>query len=154
MSILHNLPDKPYEKFFGRSDSIKAIEETLLQGGTFIASIDGVGGIGKTALAYHFCQTMLVNNSESEFDYLVWISSKTTRFNPFDNQINPLENNFQGIETLFDTVLNVCDFKDLIGEDLRKKRDMCEDIFKNEPIFLVLDNLENVEDKEFFSVTI
>ena len=56
MTIEHNLPPQPYKKFFGRQYSIDKIMETLIKGGTFIASIDGVGGIGKTALA------RLVNN--------------------------------------------------------------------------------------------
>ena len=150
--ITHNLPEQPYESFFGRSDSIKAIDERLLQGGTFIASIDGVGGIGKTALAYHFCQEKLVNNPKSRFDYLIWISSKTTRFNPFDNTISPIENNFKGIETLFDTILSVSGFKDLISaEDSKKRREECEYILKTVPVFLVLDNLENVDDEQFLS---
>jgi len=54
METEHNLPPQPYKKFFGRQDSIDKILETLINGGTFIASIDGVGGIGKTALAYYF----------------------------------------------------------------------------------------------------
>jgi len=56
--ILNNLPERPYKKFFGRRESIKLIEKILLEGNTFIASIDGVGGIGKTALAYYFCESI------------------------------------------------------------------------------------------------
>ncbi len=60
--MLHNLPNQPYKKFFGRTDAINKINDELIEGGTYIASIDGVGGIGKTALTYYFCKEILVKN--------------------------------------------------------------------------------------------
>ncbi len=144
----NNLPEQPYKKFFGRKDSVKEIKKQLLDGGTFIASIDGVGGIGKTALAYHFCQENILGGGR--FDYLVWISSKTTFFDPFSAQATLIDPNFQGINTLFDSLLSVVGFEELIERDLDYKKGECGDILQEEPVFLVLDNLENVEDEEFF----
>ena len=147
----HNLPDRPYKKFFGREDSIRDIETTLLEGRTYIANIDGVGGIGKTALAYHFCEEKIVKADEVIFDYLVWISSKITKFDPLTNQPLPIGTDFQGIETLFDTLLSVCGLEEEIEKPLECKRLFCEkEILETEPVFFVLDNLENVEDGEFF----
>ena len=73
MEVNHNLPNPPYKRFFGREESIRKIKETLIEGGTFIASVDGVGGIGKTALAYYFCKEILV--PEERFNYIVWLKS-------------------------------------------------------------------------------
>lgn len=152
MKVINNLPAQPYKKFFGRSESISKIEETLIDGAAFIASIDGVGGIGKTALAYHFCNERII--TRSDFKYLVWLSSKNTVFDPFSREkpIKIVENEFRGIESLIDTTLSVIGFEELINYDLEEKKEFfLNEIILSEPIFFVLDNLENINDQEFFN---
>ena len=132
MTIMqHNLPACPYRKFFGREESVEKISNTLLCGGTFIASIDGVGGIGKTALAYHFCESVLLPSGE--FDYLVWLTSKKVVFDPFsrDSMMKPIDNDFYGVETLVDTTLQVVGLEEAIGYDPELKQSLFEDILSN-----------------------
>ncbi len=151
METINNLPPQPYKKFFGRTDAIKKIYETLIEGGTFIASIDGVGGIGKTALAYHFCKEHII--PQSNFKYLIWITSKNTVFDPYsiEKQIKIVENEFKGIETLFDTTFSVVGLEELINSNFKEKKEFfLNEIISTEPIFFVLDNLENINDQEFF----
>lgn len=152
MRTKHNLPPQPYKKFFGREEAINNILETLIKGGTFIASIDGVGGIGKTALAYYFCKEILL--PQNEFNYLIWLTAKESVFDPFsrDLTIKPVRSNFRGIEELIDTVLSVIEFEELINNPMEEKKKFVEDeVFKSEKTFLVLDNLESIEDEEFFN---
>jgi len=120
MATEHNLPPQPYKKFFGRQDSINKILETLIKGGTFIASIDGVGGIGKTALAYYFCKEILLPSNQ--FDYLIWLTAKETVFDPFsrDLMIKEVRSSFRGIEELIDTILSVIKLEELINEPLEE----------------------------------
>jgi tetratricopeptide (TPR) repeat protein len=151
MATEHNLPPQPYKKFFGRQESVDKIMETLIEGGTFIASIDGVGGIGKTALAYYFCKEILL--PIDRFDYIVWLTAKETVFDPFsrDLRIKVLRSSFRGIEELIDTILSVIKFEELIDKPLEEKKRFVEDgVLKSEKIFLVLDNLESIEDDQFF----
>jgi len=152
MKVINNLPLQPYKRFFGRSEAINKIEETLLDGATFIASIDGVGGIGKTALAYYFCNERIL--TRNDFKYLIWLSSKNTVFDPFslEKPIKVVENPFRGIESLIDTTLSVIGLEDLINTELNEKKDFfLDEIISSEPIFFVLDNLENINDVEFFN---
>jgi tetratricopeptide (TPR) repeat protein len=151
MATEHNLPPQPYKKFFGRQDSINKIMETLIEGGTFIASIDGVGGIGKTALAYYFCKEILLPSNR--FDYLIWLTAKETVFDPFsrDLMIKTIRSSFRGIEELIDTILSVIKFEELMDKPLEEKKKFVEDeVLKSEKIFIVLDNLESIEDDQFF----
>lgn len=151
MATEHNLPPQPYKKFFGRQDSINKIMETLIEGGTFIASIDGVGGIGKTALAYYFCKEILLPSNR--FDYLIWLTAKETVFDPFsrDIMIKTIRSSFRGIEELIDTILSVIKFEELMDKPLEEKKKFVEDeVLKSEKIFIVLDNLESIEDDQFF----
>jgi hypothetical protein len=151
MATEHNLPPQPYKKFFGRQDSINKIMETLIEGGTFIASIDGVGGIGKTALAYYFCKEILLPSNR--FDYLIWLTAKETVFDPFsrDIMIKTIRSSFRGIEELIDTILSVIKFEELMDKPLEEKKKFVEDeVLKSEKVFIVLDNLESIEDDQFF----
>ena len=151
MATEHNLPPQPYKKFFGRQDSIDKIMKTLIEGGTFIASIDGVGGIGKTALAYHFCKEILLPSDR--FNYIVWLTAKETVFDPFsrDLMIKTIRSNFRGIEELIDTILSVIKLEELMDKPIEEKKSFVEDeILKSEKIFLVLDNLESITDDQFF----
>ncbi|MBN1968800.1 MAG: hypothetical protein JW870_05500 [Candidatus Delongbacteria bacterium] len=148
--VVHNLPDPPYTKFFGRQNSISSIIENLLEGNTYIVSIDGVGGIGKTALAYHFCQNYLIENET--FEYLIWLTAKETVFDAFsdEKQIKEVKNEFKGISTLIDTTLETLKCQDLLDADFETKKMFFEDIITNNSIFFVFDNLENVNDNTFF----
>lgn len=174
--IAHNLPPEPYRKFFGRRKDLLNIYKSIVSGQTYIASIDGVGGIGKTALAHYFCQEVVVNgtlfyDSETDtlkskgfnlymqnerkerlFDYVVWVTAKDSIFDPYanENQKIAVENKFRGIETLFDALIQVTGFT---GEfdTFEKKKKFFEDIVKSESILFVLDNLENIQDAEFFT---
>jgi len=151
MNIKHNLPNRPYGKFFGREESITKIKENLIDGGTFIASIDGIGGIGKTALAYNFCENFLIPSKR--FKHIIWITSKKTVFDPFSKEmmIKQIQNDFYGVESLIDITLKVTGFEEIIGEELKYKVNFFEDIVSSESLFFVLDNLETIEDEDFFS---
>lgn len=152
MTIKHNLPNQPYKKFFGRVDSLEKIKETLLEGGTFIASIDGVGGIGKTALAYYFCKEYLTKQN-CNYDYLIWLSAKNTVFDSYstESQIKYVSNEFNGIEALINATLKVIDLPDLINQNIEEKKHFFEeDFIKTEKVFFILDNLETIEDDNFF----
>lgn len=151
MLAQHNLPPPPYKKFFGREDSINSIYETLIEGGTYIASIDGVGGIGKTALAHYFCEERIIGSNN--FDYLVWLSAKETVFDPFSESmpVKQIRGKFGGVEELINEVLSVTGLEEMINKSLDEKKDFVEkEIFEREKIFIVLDNLESVDDYQFF----
>lgn len=151
METQHNLPPQPYKKFFGREESIHKITEILIKGGTYIASIDGVGGIGKTALAYYFCKDILLPTNS--FNYLVFLTAKETVFDPFSKEqiIKQVRTSFKGIEELIDSILSVIGFEDMINNPLEEKKTFVEEeVLKKEKIFLVLDNLESIDDDLFF----
>src|SRR5262245_7477820 len=50
----HNLPPRYYERFIGRQQELDEVRRLLLphpQSRVYVVTIDGIGGIGKTALA-------------------------------------------------------------------------------------------------------
>lgn len=146
----HNLPPQPYKRFFGRKDAINKIVETLVEGGTYIASIDGVGGIGKTALTYYFCQEVLL--TQNIYDYLVWVTAKDTVFDAYSSTSKNVENTFKtnSIEELINETIKVTNFPELLVDTFEERQKFFEDVVKSEKIFFVIDNLETIQDDNFF----
>lgn len=79
-AILHNLPVAEFGDtgFVGRDKEIRALKN-LLGSDHNVVTIVGAGGIGKTALALRVCHDVL-DDSESGFDRIVWVSLKTQYF--------------------------------------------------------------------------
>jgi len=146
----HNLPSQPYKRFFGRKDAVNKIVETLIEGGTYIASIDGVGGIGKTALTYYFCQEYLI--PKNDFDYLVWVTAKDTVFDAYSSTSKNVENKFKNnsVEELINETIKVTNFPELLVDTFEERKKFFEDVVKSEKIFFVIDNLETIQDENFF----
>ncbi len=78
-SINHNLPLPDFDEtgLIGRDDLVKQVKQLCL--GSFpVISIVGEGGIGKTALALKVAYELL-EEPNSPFDAIVWVTSKTTQ---------------------------------------------------------------------------
>src|SRR6266498_658739 len=71
-SALASLPRRPY--FVGREEELKTILQSLQPNSrTFIVGIEGVGGVGKSALAIEVGYRSIENDL---FDTVIWISAK------------------------------------------------------------------------------
>jgi len=57
------------QTFYGRTEDLAKLEQWLVRDRCHLLAICGMGGIGKTALA-----VKLVENIQSQFDYLIWRS--------------------------------------------------------------------------------
>jgi LuxR family glucitol operon transcriptional activator len=70
--ILANLPRRPY--FVGREAELRAVLESLQPNSrTFIIGIEGIGGVGKSALAIEVSHRCL---EADLFESVIWISAK------------------------------------------------------------------------------
>ncbi len=71
-STLANLPRRPY--FVGREDELSAVLQSLRPNSrTFIIGIEGIGGVGKTALAIEVSHRCV---EADLFESVIWISAK------------------------------------------------------------------------------
>ena len=66
--ILHNLPRREYTKLIGREKEFQKVIDGLT-GRPYLISIDGLGGIGKSALAleigYKFLNYQVISNEKN-----------------------------------------------------------------------------------------
>lgn len=81
--VYHNLPQPDYGQFIGREKELSQVNRILLpypQSQHSLVTIDGIGGVGKSALAlevaYRYLQNYESNPEPERFKAIVWTSAK------------------------------------------------------------------------------
>ena len=143
----HNLPRPDYSDFFGREEEREEILEHISHPRAWITLIDGIGGVGKTALALNCAEHIKESAVEGKahFEYVIWASAKTERLNP--TGVVSLQPSFTDLNSLTQTILEVTGFGDYQGDDPKA---LVIEILTISKTLLVLDNLETVTDPELY----
>ena len=83
--VFHNLPQPDYGRFIGREDEFQQMIRILRpypHSQHSIVTIDGIGGIGKSALALEVAHRYLRNYdripADERFEAIIWTSAKQT----------------------------------------------------------------------------
>jgi hypothetical protein len=83
--VYHNLPQPDYGQFIGREEELAKVMRILRpypHSQYPIVTIDGIGGIGKSALALEIAHRYLYDygrlTPEERFDAIIWTSAKQT----------------------------------------------------------------------------
>ena len=137
--ILARVPHKPYDKLVGRTDILQQLI-TILQPTHHqkVIGIDGMGGIGKTALAMEVAEQCAQANI---FDSTIWVSAAQNRRN-------------LSIEVglSFDDVLNA--MGDQLGKPniasitIPEKKKLISTLLLEQRILIILDNLETAAEPQ------
>ncbi len=136
----NNLPRPDFETFIGRKSLIAEVIENLTNSRAWIVSADGVGGVGKTALALYCAYKCWERH---DFELIVWISAKSTRLTLTGvDQVVP---SLTSLENLLDEIVRIV-FPELMTSGVEKKIDEVNYILKNTKALLVVDNLETVSE--------
>jgi len=150
--IIHNLPLLT-NTFVPRPQLENKLIKALQRRHSFIITLDGGGGFGKTALSKKVIWDIINQNlSENlkeklKYSFIIWISAKTTFFK--DGEIEEKTPSLNRLEDLLDCILYVTNNLSAISFDFDKKRDFVMQILKKVGSFLVIiDNLETVIEKK------
>ena len=142
-----NLPRPDYNDFFGRAEETKVVLDGIGHPRAWIILIDGIGGVGKSALALNCAEQIkeAAALGENDFEYVIWASAKTERL--MASGITQLQPEFTDLESLTRTVLEVTGFGDYQSQDPVA---LVKEILEISKTLLVLDNLEIVSDPDFY----
>lgn len=128
------LPDKLYTELVGRDALVNQIIDALRdEGGRRMVGIDGMGGIGKTALAREVAEICL---HEGDFDALVWASAARSEF-PSEGGSGLLT-----LSSVLDTIARHLGVPEIAKLPLAEKKARVRLLLARQQTLIVLDNLE------------
>jgi tetratricopeptide (TPR) repeat protein len=140
--LMANLPRRPF--FVGREEEINAIFESLNPNSrTFIIGIEGIGGVGKSALAIEVAHRCV---EKELFESVIWISSKESTLT------------LHGIEPVIPEAKSLSDIMITIGTSLgnptignlsiQDQIKRAYNLLARNTTLLVLDNFESLSKNE------
>lgn len=152
----HNLPPRDYEQFIGRQKELTEVRRLLQpypKSRAYVITIDGIGGIGKSALALEAAYTLVeqyVNLPESErFEAVVWVSAKRSYLTA--DGILERRQAFRTLDDLYAAIAQVLDYPVITRTKVEEQRAIVEDVLREQRTLLILDNLETVDDDKLLS---
>lgn len=150
--IKHNLPSKDYLQFIGRSNELDKLMQYLSpEWGINLITVDGIGGVGKTALVIETCYRCLKKGDAVEvekipdFDAIIFISAKQNALT--SSGIIPLLQAQRTLRDIYHEIAVTLDRIDILQLPQEEQQGLIRRIFSKQRVLLVVDNLETIEDK-------
>jgi LuxR family glucitol operon transcriptional activator len=148
--ICHNLPQPTYTIFVGMETELATIRKLLLPSSRhFLVTIDGVGGIGKSALAletaYRYLREYDQLPDEERFDAIIWISAKPSVLTANAIIIRPKV--ARTLEDLYTTIAVTLHREDITRAYPEEQDDLVRRALIQQRTLLIVDNLETVDDE-------
>lgn len=132
-----------YQQFVRREQPCLAVLQALEKPRVAVASVLGVGGVGKTALATW--ATLEVFRA-GKFDYIVSITAKDRELTA-NMGISPLNPTLTDFDSLLNSIADVMGFPELREIAIAEKEREIRNLIEGEKVLLFVDNLETVSDE-------
>lgn len=147
----HNLPPRDYERFVGRQSELAELRRLLgSRSRAFVVTIDGIGGIGKSALAleaaYSLCDFYATLPEVERFEAIVWVSAKRSYLTA--DGILERRQSFQTLADLYAAIAQVLAFPAITRVPAEEQQTLVEQVLSEQRTLLILDNLETVDDED------
>lgn len=149
--IRNNLPNPDYTEFIGRDNEFKKLIDLLRPyplSVYHLISIDGIGGVGKTALtlmvAHHFVREFAAIDPSERFDAVVWTSAKRNILT--SSGIVNREQALRNIGDIYAAIAHTLDRPDVLSSNVEQQDSLVRNILAKNRILIIVDNLETVED--------
>jgi hypothetical protein len=152
--IMHNLPRPDFIEFVGRLEEFQRVIDGLT-GRPYLISIDGVGGIGKSALALEVGHRFLRHKVASQkkfhpryyYNAIIWVSAK--RYSLREDGIITREQEAQTFQDILNTIAITLGKEKYLNELHYKKKELIRSELAKQRALLIIDNLETVDDEQF-----
>ncbi|MDZ4721650.1 MAG: NB-ARC domain-containing protein [Roseiflexaceae bacterium] len=145
----NNLPPRDYDRFVGRQHELADLQRLLNpRSRAFVVTIDGIGGIGKSALALEvahiLCETYDSLPEHERFAAIVWVSAKRSYLTA--DGILERRQSFRALDDLYATIAQVLDYQAITRARIEDQHAIVEQVLGEQRTLLILDNLETVDD--------
>jgi LuxR family glucitol operon transcriptional activator len=152
----HNLPQRSYTHFVGRQAELEKLTQLLLphpRSRHFVVTLDGIGGVGKSALAlelaYRYRDGYAALAPDERFEAIVWVSAKRTLLTA--GGIQQRAQSFNTLADLYREIATVLEQPAILQADTNGRRGLVERALTAQRTLLIVDNLETVDDEELLS---
>jgi LuxR family glucitol operon transcriptional activator len=148
--IPHNLPQPEYGTFVGRQKELAKVRELLSPTSRhFLVTIDGVGGVGKSALALEIAHSYLREYDtlpeEERFDAIIWTSAKAAMLTA--DGIVPRQQVTRALDDIYTTLSVTLEREDIIRAVAEEQEKLVARALARRRTLLIVDNLETVDDE-------
>jgi tetratricopeptide (TPR) repeat protein len=148
--IKTNLPQPEHSYFVGREHELDSLIRKLLPSDrTWLVLIDGVGGVGKTALAVEVARRLLGMtdpSGRSLYDAAIWASAKRDILTA--DGIRPRHSDMSTLRDLYVALCTVLEHSEILRMPESEQRLAVRELLSGDRrILLVVDNLETLEDE-------
>jgi len=148
----HNLPQPDYSVFVGREKELARISRILRpypHSQEHLVTIDGVGGVGKSALALEMAHRYRREYSripeEDRFDAIIWTSAKASVLTADGIVSRPQIT--RTLDNIYTTVSITLDQEDITRAPLEQRDKLVSKALTRQRTLLIVDNLETVDDE-------
>jgi tetratricopeptide (TPR) repeat protein len=152
----HNLPPRDYERFVGRQKELADVQKLLRpypQSRYHLVTVDGIGGIGKSALAletaYTYVDQYAALPETERFEAIVWVSAKRSYLTA--DGILERRQVFRTLDDLYATIAQVFDYPAIVRARAEEQPAIVDAILREQRTLLILDNLETVDDEDLLA---
>ncbi len=153
VKILHNVPQPDYGHFINRESELAEIMSKLRpypHSQHAIVVIDGVGGVGKSALALEVAHRFLNNYpsmpKEERFAAIIWSSAKRTILTT--GGITQRKQAIQTLDDIYWTIAVVLKRQEILRSEPAEQHELMRNAISQQRTLLIIDNLETIDDPE------
>lgn len=147
--VLHNLPQPDYVNFIGRRDELQTLNRLLNpQDRIWTIVIDGIGGIGKSALtlevAYRYLNDYVFIPETERFEAIIWISAKDSVLTT-----DGIKSRYQSARNIVDILkeISIVLEQDKIAKNFDEQYLIVKRALSQTRTLLIIDNFETVDDE-------
>ncbi|WP_420628631.1 tetratricopeptide repeat protein [Candidatus Leptofilum sp.] len=154
-NLKHNLPQRVYNYFVGRKGEIDQLF-TLLSPNhqAWVIVIDGIGGIGKTAIAleaayYYFEHVNEISPSE-RFEAIIWVSAQNTVLT--GEGIVSRVQVIRSLDDIYTTISVVLGHEEIFNRASSEERhELVRRFLTDQRTLLIIDNLESIDNSNILN---
>lgn len=130
-----------YDEFIRREKYCSEIQKGLQKNRVSAVTLTGIGGIGKTSLAIWATEQAFLSKS---YDYIISMTAKDRELTGAG--IQAIYQGFTTLDDILNNILKVIGLGEYISDSVNNKEKIVRELFENENVLILLDNLETTTD--------
>lgn len=144
-----NLParDPDLVSFVGRENVLLKLREWIMDARSPVRMLSGIGGLGKTTIAYKFAEDVIVTGA-GELEQVIWLTAKPKTFSAIQGKLVPLPTvGFTDLDSLLKKLIVETAGTGSLDEDMETD-DLIEvliDALAYTPALIIVDDLDSLD---------